>query len=336
MKSELMNCPPTPMPGTFRSADRSILSGELPLLDAGADPWVMRHQNEFLYCHVNSTNDAVCLRRGPSLPALSEEEPVLVWRGPEGGKFSRELWAPELHAMEGGWVIYVAADDGDNANHRMVALVRCHPDPVGPYEFHGPLALKPDQWAIDGTLLRHPERGWFYVWSGWEGNENTAQHLYLCPMKDPLTPSGPRVLISSPLHDWERLGSGGPDGLPAINEGPQVLQKNGWIHIVYSAAGSWSDHYCLGLLSLPPNSDPLDAGSWRKSPQPVFASTNVIKAPGHASFTTSPDGSEWIVYHSARHPGAAWDRQVRVQPFIWDGSFPVFGAPGAPPPGVPA
>ena len=210
---------------------QEILSGRLPLLDSGADPWVLCHQNEFLYCHSNSTNDAVCVRRASSLPALAEKESVLAWRGPEGGKFSRELWAPELHAMEGGWVIYVAADDGDNAHHRMVALVRGHSNPVGPYEFHGPLALEPDRWAIDGTLLRHPERGWFYLWSGWEGDQNTAQHLYLCPMKDPLTPSGSRVLISSPLHEWERLGSGGPDGLPTIHEGPQVLPKNRWTHV---------------------------------------------------------------------------------------------------------
>lgn len=336
-----MNSPQVPPAGNspltgrplhgMKARAREILSGRVPLLDAGADPWVLRHRNDVLYCHVNSTNDAVCVRRAASLPALAEEESVLAWRGPEGGRFSRELWAPELHPMEGGWVIYVAADDGDNAHHRMVALVRRHADPVGPYEFHGPLALAPDRWAIDGTLLRHPERGWFYLWSGWEGSQNTAQHLYLCRMTDPLTPAGPRVLISSPVHDWEKLGCGGPDNLPEINEGPQVLEKNGWVHVVYSAAGSWSDHYCLGLLSLPPGADPLDSSAWRKAPRPVFASTGDIKAPGHASFTTGSDGTDWIVYHSARHPGSAWDRQVRVQPFAWEGSFPVFGAPGLPP-----
>ncbi|NDA94438.1 MAG: hypothetical protein EBX90_14370, partial [Betaproteobacteria bacterium] len=239
---------------------------------------MLRHHGEFLYCHSNGTNDAICVRRAPSLAELAGRESVEVWRGPEGGKFSRELWAPELHATEDGWVIYVAADDGKNPHHRMVALVRKDPNPVGPYEFYGPLALEPDRWAIDGSLWHHPERGWFFVWSGWEGQENTAQHLYLCPMADPLTPSGPRVLISSPLHAWEKLGSGGPDGLPTINEGPQVLIKGGWIHVIYSAAGSWSDHYCLGRLSLPPGADPLRGSIPAKgsATRPIFKQSPTV------------------------------------------------------------
>lgn len=313
---------------------QEILSGKIPLLESGADPWVLRHQDEFLYCHSNGTNDAVLVRRSPSLLALAEQKSVEVWRGPEGGKFSRELWAPELHAIDGGWVIYVAADDGDNEHHRMVALVRHHPDPVGPYQFHGPMALEPDRWAIDGSLMVHPDRGQFFVWSGWEGSQNTAQHLLICPMSDPLTPSGPRVLISSPLFPWEQRGSGGPNHLPTINEGPQVLHKNGWIHLVYSAAGSWSDDYCLGLLSLAPGADPLERSAWQKTPHPVFFSTDEIRAPGHASFTFDANGTDWIVYHSARRPGSGWDRQVRIQPFSWKGSVPLFGAPGVPPPVV--
>lgn len=105
----------------------------------------------------------------------------------------------------------------------------------------------------------------------------------------------------------------------------------GVLRIVYSASGSWTDDYCLGMLTLT-GGDPADATSWTKSAQPVFASTAEVFGPGHASFTTSPDGSQpWIVYHSARFAGAGWDRVIDTQPFRWkaDGS-PDFGRPVPP------
>ncbi|NCV15882.1 MAG: hypothetical protein EBV49_15590 [Betaproteobacteria bacterium] len=75
----------------------------------------------------------------------------------------------------------------------------------------------------------------------------------------------------------------------------------------------------------------------RLDPRDLFGGRELvgscIRAPGHASFTTDADDTDWIVYHSARHPGSGWDRQVRVQPFVWEGVFPIFGAPGVPPPG---
>jgi GH43 family beta-xylosidase len=75
--------------------------------------------------------------------------------------------------------------------------------------------------------------------------------------------------------------------------------------------------------------DLADPKSWIKTTKPVFASTEDVFGPGHASFTTSPDGSQpWIVYHSARFSGAGWDRVIDTQPFRWrsDGS-PDFGRP---------
>jgi GH43 family beta-xylosidase len=100
---------------------------------------------------------------------------------------------------------------------------------------------------------------------------------------------------------------------------------------VYSASGSWTDEYCLGMLTAV-GSDLTDPKTWRKTQQPVFASTDQVFGPGHASFVPSPDGRQsWIVYHSARFSGAGWDRVVSTQPFRWrsDGS-PDFGRPVPP------
>ncbi len=131
-----------------------------------------------------------------------------------------------------------------------------------------------------------------------------------------------RVRIVSPDEAWERRG--GPD---FVTEGPEVLKKNGKIHIIYSASASWTDDYALGMVTFQ-GGDVMDPKAWVKK-GPVFSKTAAVFGPGHCSFTTSPDGTEdWIIYHAAVSPGAGWNRNIRAQKFTWDDTdSPLFGTP---------
>ncbi len=300
------------------------------ILADGADPWVIRHSNGYYYLTV-STGVNVTLWRSRSLAGLGGGDRKVAWSPPPAGPASRDLWAPELHFVDGKWYIYVAADDGDWANHRMFVLENENPDP-----FQGEFVLRgkvfdpqADRWAIDATLLNLKGRLYF-VWSGWEGDQNDRQNLYIAPMDNPLRLSGPRVEISRPQFAWEKAGSGGR--LPEVNEGPEVIVRHNAVHIVYSAGGSWTDDYCLGVLTARLSSDLLAPTSWKKSQQPVFHRGNGILGPGHCSFVKSPDDKEdWIIYHNARYSNARWNRLVRAQPFTWQKSgVPNFGLPIAP------
>jgi GH43 family beta-xylosidase len=294
-----------------------------PVCARGADPWVVRADGAYYYCR--SGGGRIWVHRATRLQDIGKERGVAVWTPPPGTPYSKNLWAPELHFLDGRWYVYVAADDGENRNHRMYVLEGDAEDPQKPFVLKGKVAAPSDRWAIDGTVLVLRGRKYF-VWSGWEGEQNVAQNLYIAPMSDPWTVSGERVLVSRPEHAWERKGR------PLVNEGPQVLRSPaGRVFLVYSASGSWTDDYCLGLLALA-GEDPLDPGSWVKSRDPVFARTEAVFGPGHGSFVKSPDGTEdWVVYHAARAKGSGWDRDVRAQRFGWtaDGT-PDFGAPVAP------
>jgi GH43 family beta-xylosidase len=293
-----------------------------PIAPHGADPWVIQRDGAYYYCQ--SRRDAIWVARSEDLVGIGKAIPARVWSPPRRTAYSRELWAPELHYLQGKWFIYFAADDGDNFNHRMYVLEGRSQNPQEPFEFRGQLRLSPDRWAIDGTVLQRNDRLYF-IWSGWEGSSNVAQNLYLAPMKDPLTISGDRVCISRPEHAWEKNGE------PWVNEGPEALWHNGRLFIIYSASGSWGDDYCLGQLSFT-GDDPLKADAWTKKGAPVFARTATVFGPGHCSFTHSPDGKEdWIVYHAAKYAGGGWHRDVRIQRFDWNGDgSPHFGAPLTP------
>lgn len=239
-----------------------------------------------------------------------------VWYPDVGTNYSAELWAPEIQYLQGKWYIYFAADDGRNENHRMFALQADTDDPMGSYTFKGQIADDSNKWAIDGLAAEIGGKLYF-VWSGWEGDVNVQQNTYIAPMSDPLTISGPRVLLSEPELDWEKAG-----GPPYINEGQSILYQDGNVHIVYSGAGSWTPYYTLGMLSLAKGADPLDPASWTKREQPILSMDEEagVYGPGHNSFTTSPDGKEqWIVYHATTDPGDGWsNRKARAQKLIWD------------------
>ena len=298
-----------------------------PILHAGADPWVTKHGGHYYYCG-SDAGSAVFVGKSDTLQTIGAQTKV-VWTPPKDGPYSKEIWAPELHFVGGKWFIYVAADDGKNENHLMYVLRAKTDDPQGEYEMMGALKTGVDtqnghenRWAIDGTVLELNGKLYF-IWSGWEGKENVAQHLYIAPMSNPWTISGPRVLISKAELPWEL------NGKPLINEGPQVLQRNGKTFVIYSASGSWTDDYNLGQLTLV-GTDPLNPAHWKKHPEAVFAKTKEVFGPGHASFVS--DGArDWIIYHAAKFSGAGWNRNVRMQPFTWnaDGT-PNFGAPLAP------
>lgn len=296
-----------------------------PVAPVGHDPWVIRYDGAYHYCY--SHQGKLWVNSSPDLAAAVQFEGRVVWTPLSGQVYSEQLWAPELHFLDGAWYIYVAASDGRNETHRMYALRADAPQ--GPFELVGKVAVAEDKWAIDATVLEHRGKRYF-VWSGWEGDENIAQHLYIASMASPTALQGSRVKIASPRHDWERRRGNGSrrESLPFVNEGPQVLQRGVRTFVVYSASGSWTDDYCLGLLELT-GDDPLDATAWTKREQPVFTSAGDVYAPGHACFIASPDGREdWIVYHTARFSGAGWKREIRMQPFTWDQfGRPTFGTP---------
>jgi GH43 family beta-xylosidase len=294
-----------------------------PVVERGADPWVIRYQTNYYLCQ--SYSNAVWINRAARLEDIGKDNWIQAWRPVAGTSYSKEVWAPELRLLRGKWYIYVAADDGNNSHHRMYVLEHESTNPQGDYVLKGKIAAPTDRWAIDGTVLEMPDKKLYFIWSGWDGTNDVAQNLYIAPMSNPWTISGERVCISRPEFDWEQREH------PRINEGPETLWHNGELFIVYSASGSWAENYCLGQLKWN-GGDVLNPHSWAKKPEPVFSGTENVFSPGHCSFVKSPDGKEdWIVYHAQVSQGSGWNRNVRIQPFTWnaDGS-PNFGNPVPP------
>ncbi len=235
-----------------------------PLFTTGPDPWVMRKGGWYYYSRTTSKN--VTIWRTKKMSDLPNAVSKVVYAPPAGTMYSKQLWAPEIHYLDGKWYLYFAADDGVNKHHRMYVAENGASDPFsGKFIFKGQLKDATNKWAIDGSLFEHRGKRYF-IWSGWEGDENGAQNIYIARMKNPWTLEGERVLLSQPEKSWETQGdildwktSDNPPHVN-VNEGPIALKNpKGDLFLIYSASGCWTDDYSLGYLRLKKGGDPIEA-----------------------------------------------------------------------------
>ncbi len=294
----------------------------------GADPWMVKHGDEYIYCY--SENNSIVVSRSRFMTKKGELKKL--WTAPSSGWNSNCVWAPEIHFIDGRWYVYYAAGEaGPPFIHQRTGVLRSESaDVFSDYEDMGmlytgdnPENKDSNTWAIDMTVFSF--KGKLYaVWSGWKkqtDTDATPQHLYIQEMENPWKLKGRRILLSSPEQDWE---TGGPLDL---NEGPEVLVNNNKVFVIYSCRESWLKEYRLGMLQLiNPDGNLLDRTNWKKQ-GPVFTGNDKVFGVGHCSFVKSPDNTEdWIIYHSKKTTEPGWNRDVRMQPFTWnnDGT-PDFG-----------
>jgi GH43 family beta-xylosidase len=295
-------------------------------------------RNGYFYFMV-TTGGNLRIWKTRNMADLGSAESRVVWRPPASGPYSRDIWAPELHFLNGKWYIYFAADAGKNESHRIWVLEGCASSTAGsdPLEcawaMKGKVADASEKWAIDPDVFENGG-AMYLLWSGWPGNSDGTQNIYIARLSNPWTVVGKRVLISTPRYKWEKVGERPNQDPPHVNvnEAPESLIRNGKIFVTYSASGCWTDSYAPGMLTAKQGSDLLNPKSWVKSSEPVFSSDPQagVFAPGHNAFFQGADGKDWIVYHANSRPGQGCGdaRSPRAQPFGWkpDGT-PDFGKP---------
>lgn len=294
-----------------------------PIMEDGADPWVYNHTDGYYY-YMATRGDRLDLWRSTYLPNIANGEHKTVWRPPASGPNSSNVWAPEIHYLDGKWYIYYTAVDKNSptdANRRVFVLENDSPNPLqGEWVDKG--AVNTAYSGLDGSVFEF-KRTRYFLYSAYVDGKSV---ISISRMENPWTLKGEEAIITRPTHSWEQYGG------RAICEGPQFLKgKKGKLTIIYSASACWDDNYTLGMLAASDSSDLTDPSSWEKLSVPVFQTStdNGVYGPGHCSFTTTADGTNWIVYHAKREANSACSgRSTRLQPFTWkDNGLPDFGKP---------
>lgn len=290
-----------------------------------ADPYVYRHvDGSYYFTGTLPGYNGIALRRAESLGDLGRAEETMVWEKHETGSMGAHIWAPELHYLRGKWYLYFAAGDAEDKWHIRPYVLECQgQDPVRDgWEEKGMLqCAEGDEFSfrsfsLDATVFEH--RGEYYcVWAEKTGVGKMISNLYIARMKSPTRLATVQVLLTTPDYEWERRGFW-------VNEGPAVLRHNGKIYLTYSASDTGAN-YCMGMLTLDEQEDPLDPRCWRKKRSPVLRTEEEkgIYGPGHNSFSVDEEGDPVIIFHARTQKEIQGDplddpnRHAMIRKILW-------------------
>jgi GH43 family beta-xylosidase len=303
-----------------------------PIAERRADPHIFKHTDGFYYFTATVPEyDRIVLRRATTIQGLASAPETVIWRKHSSGDMAAHIWAPEIHFINGKWYVYFAAGRSDDIwRIRMWVLESSSANPLtGTWTERGRITTPWDTFSLDAsTFVNNGVR--YLIWAQQEPGRATNSNLYIARTgTNPWTITGPVTRLTVPTLPWETRGY-------KVAEGPAVLQRNGRIFLTYSASAT-DANYCLGMLTASASANLLDAASWTKSADPVFATNSATGqyGPGHNSFTVSEDGrSDVMVYHDRNYRDINGDplndpnRRTRVQKVYYkaDGT-PDFGIP---------
>ncbi|MBP3308734.1 MAG: family 43 glycosylhydrolase [Clostridia bacterium] len=238
-----------------------------------------------------------------------------------------DIWAPEMHrGSDGKWYIYTSGRIKPEPSEKRVFIMRCESqDPfLGEWTFCG--MPTPDTYSIDPSVYT-AEDGMQYICTS-RVDERLGQVLDIMRLENPYTVTDECATVACAELEWELVP---PYDVGRIVEGGFFLKRGERLFLIYSANGCWSDDYCLGVLEHTGGAI-CDAGNWIKHKTPLFTKGGGVFGPGHASFFTSPDGTEvFCAYHAMKHHNAdatPAERYFNIQRIDFDEcGFPVMGEP---------
>jgi xylan 1,4-beta-xylosidase len=208
-----------------------------------------------------------------------------------------DFWGPEIVSDRGRvFVFYVARrDEGPKKRGTLCVAVATAPAPEGPYTDRGPLVCqiheRKDVGSIDPDFVRDEHGDPYLVWKA-DGNDaepDEPTSIFAQRLSEDLTKLvGNRKEILRNTERWE-----GP-----VTEGSFIMRRGDWFYHFYSGnvCCGRSCRYALGVArarSL--------LGPWEKyARNPLVAANRDWQCPGHGSIAETPDGRDFLLYHSYR------------------------------------
>jgi beta-xylosidase len=212
------------------------------------------------------------------------------------------FWAPEVYRIDDKFRIYFTVQE-------RIATAESD-SPLGPFvqkeEEFEPFHL--DVPEIDTHLFIDDDgKKYLYFVRFTGGNE-----IWVAELNDDLRSINEQTLTRcfGASQAWEN-SQREPYAHARVNEGPFILKHKGTYYLTYSANHTASPDYGVGYAT---SNSPM--GPWVKyEGNPILTGNGVnINGPGHHSFTHSPSGQLYIVYHTHFDMTRMGRRKLAIDP----------------------
>lgn len=228
-----------------------------------------------------------------------------------------KTWAPEVWTFEPG-IVTMYATATDAASGRQCIFRATASDPEGPFVAADDAMLicpVDEGGAIDAAVAIVGGEPYLL----WKNDGNCCgldTWLYASPLSpDGAAIIGERVPLVQQTLAWEG----------DLVEAPTLIERDGTLHLFYSANSYGGDAYATGLATAP-----ALTGPWTKQHTP-FASTasldGAIRGPGGQDIVIAPDGRTVMIVHGWNRSYTA--RELYLLDLDWkNGAAPVVLPPG--------
>ncbi|MGA7148223.1 MAG: family 43 glycosylhydrolase [Microbacterium sp.] len=321
--------------GTLKRTDTIF-----PLLPNRADPHVLRYtlpngEKTWLYIATDdSGQDEFFIRQADTIAGLgSAVDNRILGYGLSGTSTNAQLWAPELHVVDGDLYILFAANANSVNSWTGVQsyTMRLKPggNPLVRADWEAPqrvvdaagqpLTTYGTGITLDMTHFRDGGKD-YVAWSERVVSPATGPAVVKIATVTPSTTgpwrlSSPRSTIAYPDKGWSA-------NTTAVVEGPFVIQRDGKVMVTFSGSGiDWT--YAVGLATASSGADLLDPATWQVRDNAIWSYEGVFAnnwGPGHNSYTYDDDGNLINVFHAKATQNGTRDSGTRMVYFRQDGS----------------
>lgn len=275
-----------------------------PFIPERADPFITKGDSCYYFTAsypafgaVDKGYDRIILRKSDTVAGLAEAEEKIIWKAHESGIMSRHIWAPEIHKIGCKWYVFFAAGDKDNVWNIRPYLLRCDGDDpyndswteMGKMQASDGDDLSFTSFSLDMTYFEHKGKH-YLIWA--EILPDSSLFMAEINPENPQKLLTKPILLTKPEYEWEKVRF-------RVNEGASVFKNEDKIIVFFSASGTGSE-YCIGMVYMDADGDPMVKENWIKRSTPVLSTEDLQgeSGPGHNSFVYDEKGRLLLVYHA--------------------------------------